>query len=134
MQETVKANARQVGGDHYAAAYQHWDFVTDIGMPYLHAQVCKYLMRWRKKNGKQDVEKAVHFLEKSIEVAPLLAWTQCRTIPQSYIMELTYRFLRSNDIEPTEPEGRVVLILSNWGTVEQLEAAVAIIKDMLDEM
>lgn len=132
MQEKVEAaNTRQVGGDHYSATYQHWDYVTDIGMNYLHAQVIKYLMRWRKKNGMQDVEKALHFLEKSIEVAPMLAWTQCRTISNEFVMELTYRFIRSCDLEPTEPEGRVMLSLANWTSTEQLHRAAAIIRDMI---
>ena len=64
----VTANDRQVGGEHYKSAYQHWDFVVDVNMPYLPAQVVKYITRWRKKNGKQDLEKAIHFLEKHIEV------------------------------------------------------------------
>ena len=36
--------------------------------PMAEAQVIKYLMRWRKKNGMQDLLKAQHYLEKLIEV------------------------------------------------------------------
>lgn len=62
------ANERQVGGSHYASPIQHWDFVVANDIPYLEAQVIKYLMRWRKKNGLEDVLKAQHYLEKLIEV------------------------------------------------------------------
>jgi len=62
----VDPNARQVGGTHYRAPIQHWDFVLANDIPYMEAQIIKYVMRWRKKNGIQDLEKARHFLEKLI--------------------------------------------------------------------
>lgn len=36
-------------------------------IPYMEAQIIKYVTRWRKKNGMQDLEKAKHFLEKLME-------------------------------------------------------------------
>lgn len=63
-----KANDRQEGGDHYRAPIQHWDYVLANGIPYLEAQVIKYLTRWRKKGGHQDLRKAKHFLDKLLEV------------------------------------------------------------------
>jgi hypothetical protein len=36
-------------------------------MPYLDASVLKYLSRWRKKNGLEDLYKAQWFLNKLIE-------------------------------------------------------------------
>jgi FMN-dependent NADH-azoreductase len=63
------ANGRQVAGDHYRQMQiQHWDLVVANGIPYLDAQVLKYVMRHAAKNGKQDLEKAAHFLQKMIEV------------------------------------------------------------------
>jgi hypothetical protein len=34
----------------------------------MEAQIIKYVFRWRDKNGRQDLYKAKHFLEKLIEV------------------------------------------------------------------
>lgn len=62
------SNDRQVGGSHYRSDIQHWDYVLANGIPYLEAQVIKYLTRWRKKNGLEDVMKAQHYLDKLIEV------------------------------------------------------------------
>lgn len=65
-----EANSHQVGGSHYRKvpnAPQHWDFVLAHGIPYMEAQIIKYVMRWRDKGGIQDLEKAKHFLEKLIE-------------------------------------------------------------------
>lgn len=63
-----KANSRQVGGSHYKGApIEHWDFVMLHKMPYMEAQIFKYVLRWRAKNGLADLEKARHFLDKLIE-------------------------------------------------------------------
>jgi hypothetical protein len=66
-----EADKRQVGGQHYKAgnpAQEHWNLAVDLNWDYLTAQVIKYAMRWKKKNGIQDLEKARHFLDKLIEV------------------------------------------------------------------
>lgn len=74
VEKTVFADSRanvkpQVGGQHYReAAVQHWDFAAVQGMDYFQGQITKYVTRWKKKNGRQDLEKALHFLEKYIEV------------------------------------------------------------------
>ena len=57
-------NDRQVGGSHYRAGYQHWDLVVNNNIRYLEAQITKYVTRWRKKNGVQDVQKSIHYLDK----------------------------------------------------------------------
>lgn len=64
----TKPNERQVAGKHYGGGnYQHWDFVVDNDLNYFEGQITKYVMRCRKKNGLEDLEKAKHFLEKYIE-------------------------------------------------------------------
>jgi hypothetical protein len=67
----VSANEKQVAGAHYGGtevAYQHWDIVVEHGLNYFEGQITKYVMRARKKNGKQDLQKALHFIEKYLEV------------------------------------------------------------------
>ena len=64
----LSANDRQVDGLHYGGtSHQHWDIVVEHQLDYFQGQVTKYIMRWRKKNGLTDLEKAKHFLEKYIE-------------------------------------------------------------------
>ncbi len=65
----MSANTRQVGGVHYRSEYQHWDFIEDWGIGYLEGCASKYITRWRLKSGVQDVEKAIHYIEKLIERA-----------------------------------------------------------------
>lgn len=64
----VGANATQVGGAHYKSQVQHWDFVAANNLDYFQGQITKYVYRWKNKNGLQDLEKAMHFLQKYMEL------------------------------------------------------------------
>jgi hypothetical protein len=65
----TRANDMQVGGDHYkVGGEEHWDRVHRLGLDYFQAQITKYVERWRKKGGIQDLHKARHFLDKYIEI------------------------------------------------------------------
>ena len=64
------ANEKQVAGDHYKkyGELQPWDVITAWGLGYLDGTALKYIARWRDKGGIDDIRKAIHFLEKFIEV------------------------------------------------------------------
>lgn len=62
------ANSRQVAGTHYQSGIQHWDFVAANNLDYFQGQITKYVVRWKKKNGVDDLLKAQHFLQKYLEV------------------------------------------------------------------
>ena len=64
----MKANDIQHGGKHYQADYQHWDLVADLQLNYYLANATKYMTRHRSKNGREDVLKAMHYLDKYIEL------------------------------------------------------------------
>lgn len=64
MATKKKANDRQVGGEHYKTEIQHWDYVEANDIPYLEAQAIKYVGRHAEKNGLEDLDKAIHFIEK----------------------------------------------------------------------
>ena len=65
----MKANDKQVAGTHYQNTIQHWDWVASNDLDYFQGQITKYVARWKKKNGIEDLEKAAHFLDKYIELA-----------------------------------------------------------------
>lgn len=66
----MSANDSQIGGNHYKGqAVQPWDFIVSNGLGYLEGNVVKYVSRWRKKGGVEDLRKAQHYLAKLIEVA-----------------------------------------------------------------
>ena len=68
--EATKANDIQIGGDHYKkhGDLQPWDVITAWNLGYLDGTALKYIARWRDKGGINDIKKAIHFLEKFIEV------------------------------------------------------------------
>lgn len=63
-------NQKQIGGDHYKkyGDLQPWDVVIAWKLGYLDGTALKYIARWRDKGGIEDIKKAIHFLEKLVEV------------------------------------------------------------------
>jgi len=58
-----------VGGSHYQQLDPApWDVVLAWKLGYLEGTALKYIARWRDKNGIEDIRKAIHFLEKLVEV------------------------------------------------------------------
>lgn len=65
----MSANEKQVGGSHYKGkAIQPWDYVAANNLGYFEGTAIKYITRWREKGGVPDLQKAIHFLEKLIEL------------------------------------------------------------------
>jgi hypothetical protein len=65
----MSANDKQIGGTHYGKnAIQPWDFIIANNIGYLEGSAIKYLCRWKDKGGVNDLRKAIHFIEKAIEV------------------------------------------------------------------
>lgn len=65
----MTANSKQVGGTHYkTAAVEPWDIVTMYNLDYFLGSALKYILRHEKKGGVQDIQKAIHFLEKWVEL------------------------------------------------------------------
>jgi len=63
-----KPSETQIGGDHYKdLVIQPAYFCYVNKIPYLEATAIKYLCRWRKKNGIEDLKKAKHFIDLLIE-------------------------------------------------------------------
>lgn len=73
MNEKILASdylADQVGGNHYISqTIQPWDFMEacmteEQFLGYLRGNVIKYVSRYDKKGGLQDIDKALHYLNK----------------------------------------------------------------------
>lgn len=64
------ANDKQIDGNHYKkyGDLQPWDVIVAWNLGYLDGTALKYIARWRDKGGLNDIRKAIHFLEKFIEV------------------------------------------------------------------
>lgn len=58
------ATDRQIGGDHYKSLkIQPIEYIDANNLPYLEGNVVKYVTRHASKNGVQDIDKAIHYLE-----------------------------------------------------------------------
>ncbi len=65
----MKALKNQVGGEHYKDyAIQPIEFIYFNNIPFLEANVIKYIVRWKEKNGVQDLEKAKHYIDLLIDL------------------------------------------------------------------
>ena len=68
IEKKKSAASRQHGGNHYKGTeIQSWDVFLDWGLDPWACNVIKYVQRHRKKAGKDDLEKAKHYLEFMIE-------------------------------------------------------------------
>ncbi|WPH58251.1 hypothetical protein SEA_LUCKYSOCKE_107 [Streptomyces phage LuckySocke] len=65
VQPTVRE--KQVGGTHYKGSLQPIDVIDAWGLDFYEGSALKYLARHRKKNGREDIEKAIHYLELLLE-------------------------------------------------------------------
>jgi len=60
----MKALEKQVGGGHYKdQPIQHVEFCQKNKIPWCESAAIKYIVRHRKKNGVEDIDKAIHYLE-----------------------------------------------------------------------
>lgn len=60
--------ARQVGGSHYQDyQIQPITFFIQNAIPFTEASICKYALRHKSKNGKEDLLKAQHLIDILIE-------------------------------------------------------------------
>ena len=61
-----KALNKQVGGSHYKLPIQPVEFIYKNDLDYIRGNVIKYVTR--KKNGAEDILKAIHYCEMLLEL------------------------------------------------------------------
>ena len=83
----------------------------------------KYLARWRKKNGLQDLKKSAHFLDKMIEVE--------QQKHESFLI-LTQNFTKMNELPAEEKAVMNMLVRYQLGDGDRLEAARAAVQRLID--
>lgn len=67
----TKVNDKQIGGDHYKQLkIQVWDFVAANDLDFFQGNAIKYIVRKKGtlENRIKDYQKAIHYLEKKIEL------------------------------------------------------------------
>ena len=128
-------NQKQVGGTHYnQVKTQHWDLMLLNHVPYLEAQITKYVTRWKKKHGVQDVEKSIHYLEKLQDAlgkgeipyptAELTSAQAPRVVPAKNFEEFIDEN-RIGDIEKT-----IFVLLLTYTTADELDRVGILLKHL----
>lgn len=125
----MNASDRQVGGSHYRVkkgGVGHWDYCVEVNVPYLEGCATKYLTRWRKKNGLQDLEKVEHFIQKRLE-----SWhTHVGILKGANKKEALFkRFCEDNSI-PHE-ERCIIDQVMHWKRPDQLIAAIEMVRKLI---
>ncbi len=65
----MKPTDRQEGGTHYKKfSIQPIEFIHKNNIPFIEANVIKYVMRHKEKNGLEDLKKAKHYIDLLIEL------------------------------------------------------------------
>ena len=58
----------QIGGSHYRKFHiQPYEFISKNDLSFFQGCVIKYVCRYKKKNGIQDLEKVIHYCELEIK-------------------------------------------------------------------
>ena len=97
---------KQVGGSHYKKMrIQPSKFVIENELLFPEGNVIKYICRHRYKNGKEDLEKAVHFIEMIIE-------RDYPTIPMTEEEEYRNAGITKEEAERTYPPK------NSWGMIK----------------
>jgi len=122
----MSANDKKI--KHYASEYQHWDLAVVIPLGYFEGCSTKYVCRWRKKGGLDDLHKAMHYLDKLIESfqhKPI-----ARNLNRSEIQYEVSRFSAANRLSIIEEE--FILLLCNYKHEDDLRTARLVLEDIID--
>lgn len=110
----MTANDTQVGGAHYRSAYQHWDLCLALGWGVLEVYITKYALRHKDKNGRQDLEKAVHCAQKMEDHARRSVWPGSPSETKSLAVYEVRRFVAANGIEPGSTLAELFMTCARW--------------------
>ena len=119
----MNANTRQVAGTHYASStgLQHWDYaVRALDNRYLEGNITKYVVRHRKKNGLQDLDKALHYIQKLQEEFDAGRIEGMHTLTPAQLAFDVHKFCSDNGLNTLE--AYVVKRLAHWQRGDHLES------------
>jgi hypothetical protein len=132
--QSMSSNSLQVGGSHYEAEYQHWDFVEDAKLSWPEGCATKYLTRVFKKNGLQDFHKSLHYLFKMIQSVSTETYEDRRVSIEKRV-PLYLRFFFAQKLNEPNTDSKASLqnifwALANWNTVYDLRQVFLLILDL----
>ena len=123
----MSANAVQVGGDHYQKTdCQPWDLIARNSVGFLEGSIMKYLTRWSRKNGRQDLEKCQHFLLK-IEELHETGYEPTGEVGPRALTD----YFKANGVTDFREKIAISIMANKW-TVNQLNHAALLIGSLIE--
>ena len=117
---------RQVGGSHYQKyKYQPVQFFIDCGWDFIQGSVAKYVLRYKDKNGIEDLKKAMHYCDIAIEAGMK---PNFESIQKAWDCKAVFRFAVENTIDI-----HIVVIMQYVAMHDYEQAKIAINKLIDDE-
>ena len=108
---------RQEGGDHYTRLkIQPLEYIYANNLGFCEGNVVKYVTRWKYKNGLQDLEKSLHYVDFLIEfyntksIEPSIYSEPLKITPVEYIYANGLGYC----------EGEVITHITQWNSVQDL--------------
>jgi hypothetical protein len=90
----MKAIENQVGGSHYKSMkIQPVELFAKTHCTAFQANIWKYVLRYKQKNGKQDLEKAIHYAQLAIEL-------ECNGSLSNDAIKEADTFCKVNELQP----------------------------------
>lgn len=124
---------QQIGGNHYNKGYvQHWDWVSKTRLGYLEGCATKYLVRWREKNGLEDLLKAKTYIQKAYAEAANLQPAGTR---EHWDIKLRSRFLNDAGLLEDDRvlEKKIITLIDLWQFPEDLQFALNYLNKLIEE-
>ncbi len=122
----MSALKEQKGGDHYLKMkVQPAQFIAANNWDFFHGCVFKYIARHRTKNGKVDLEKAIHFLQLRSELYDEQGRALSELLNDTWMLErnphlsplrpafTAYDYLYANEIPPSDRTYAALLMVED---------------------
>lgn len=120
----------QVGGAHYKdMKMQPIELIAQLNLDFFHGNFVKYISRYKNKNGKQDLEKCLHYIQLREELIgnPLNGITFRRLSEKVDVRESVAEYCNINDLSP-----RIYGAISYF-LVERYDLAKEIVQRIIKE-
>lgn len=105
----------QVGGDHYKKlGYQPIELIHKLGLDFFQGNMLKYITRYKYKNGREDLDKCIHYAKLAYELGPkdTLVITRKYVRPIEEIREEIMLYKKENKLSNLQTE--IILSIYNY--------------------
>lgn len=127
------SQVKQVGGSHYQteSGLQHWDYMCAGHVEYLEGCASGYICRWRRKNGIEDLKKALSFMEKRLEIVHASAYTLINN-PSTMTIDQVRQLGADYQLHSDEINGLYYILC--WRQISDIKQAVVWLQGYVKRM